>query len=214
MMRDRLSFLAPFFLFTFISLPMMAAGKVVFLNGKATISGKALTKNTVVKAGASLSCPSNCLAVIKFDTGSTLKINANSTVKIKDLNTEKNKASFFLTKGSSFFKQDPKKKGKLFVGTKTSSMGVRGTQFFVSDEKKDLFMCVNTGSVWVFGKKNKDKVIVKAGEGVRVGDRVSKPRFLPWTKNLNWNLDPDSGDLENKADIESSYKDPLHQDYD
>ena len=98
--------------------------------------------------------------------------------------------------------------------TKKAAMGVRGTQFFVGYTKADVFMCVNKGSVWVVGAKEKKQVTVKEGEGVRVGSKVSDPTFLPWTKNLNWKLDSAFGNLENDAKIEETYKDALSQDYD
>lgn len=93
-------------------------------------------------------------------------------------------------------------------------MGVRGTEFFVSygTSNNDTWMCVNEGVVQVDSDKRKG-VNVKAGEGVKVSKSVSDPKFLPWTKKLNWNFNPKK-DLENKVSIEDAYKDPLNFDYD
>lgn len=96
-------------------------------------------------------------------------------------------------------------------------MGVRGTELFASyGTGKDVWMCVNEGIVSVRSKKEKKGTLVKAGEGVVVkkGKWTSKPKPLAWTKKLNWNMDPASGDVVNKVSIESAYSDLLDEDYD
>ena len=110
-------------------------------------------------------------------------------------------------------------KGQFRIQTKSAVAGVRGTEFFTSYGTKanDVWLCVNEGLVEVKpadGQKGKS-VLVKEGEGIAVtGKGISKPRPLPWTKNLNWDMDPKSKDLVNKVDIESAYTDLLDQDYD
>ncbi|MEC7276889.1 MAG: FecR family protein [Bdellovibrionota bacterium] len=192
-----------------------ASGKVLFVKGNVTINKSKPKKGSTVKEGDIISTTKNGLILVKFASGSTLKVNKESEVKVQLYKPESKSTLFSLIKGSGFFRQDPKVKGKLNVKTRFGAMGVRGTQFFVSygAQKKDVFMCVNKGSVWV-KDKTKKVTAVNEGEGVVVGQSTSKPQFLPWTKNLNWRLDPSEGELENSAKIEESYKNPLRQDYD
>jgi len=211
-----------FKLFCFLFMvQLMANGQIIYLKGNATINENKAQKSATVNLGDTLRTNEQSILIVKLDTGTTLKINENSELKVTELNLKANKTLIHLIKGSSFFKKDPNQLGKLNITTNVASLGVRGTEFFVSYglEKADhVFMCVKTGSVYVSSKseQEKDGKIVNAGEGVQVSSlsKISDPRFLPWTKNLNWNLDPKSKSLENKVKIDESYGDPLRQDYD
>ena len=94
-------------------------------------------------------------------------------------------------------------------------MGVRGTTFFASFGKKestDIWMCVNEGVVGVHSSSEKKGKLVKAGEGVKIanGENTSKPKPLPWTKNLNWKFESENAEeLINKLNIEDAYSNPL-----
>ena len=203
---------------TIIAFNTLATGKAFFIKGSSFLNGKSLSKDDVIKEGDIIKIGPKSLALIKFRTGSTLKLNENSEVRVNILKPSSNSTLLTLVRGSSFFKKNPKIKGKLNVKTKTATLGVRGTQFFVSYGKKlkdDVFMCVNKGSVFVT-TDNKKGTIVNEGEGVNINSqkKISRPRFLPWTKDLNWSLNPKSKKLENDAAIEEKYGDPLLQDYD
>ena len=200
------------------SISSYANSHALYIKGTVTINNKALDKNKVIKAGDIISTSKDSLALIKLDTGATIKINESSSLKISIHKPKTNTTLVQLIKGSSFFRKDPKIKGKFNVKTKVATMGVRGTQFFVAYGQKlsdDVFMCVNKGSVWVTADK-KRATIVKEGEGVNITKKsvISQPRFLPWTKDLNWSLNPKSKTLENNASIEEKYGNPLDQDYD
>ena len=52
--------------------------------------------------------------------------------------------------------------------------------------------------------------------GVQLGNaglNLTKPQAYDWTKQLNWNMDPKSGDIEDKVSLDSAYTDLLDQDY-
>lgn len=201
-----------------LSQHIMAQGKILFLKGEAKLNGKELSRSTIVKQGDTIKTAPSSLILIKFATGSTLKVNQSSELKVSILKPKANATLITLIKGSTFFKKNPKVKGKLNVKTKYATMAVRGTQFFVSygnKSKDDIFMCVNNGTVLVTSSTNKGK-LVHSGEGVSISNekKISKPIFLPWTKDLNWSLDPQNKNLENSAKIEEKYGDPLSQDYD
>jgi len=185
-----------------------------------------IKKGAILNIGDIVRTRKGSLAILSLEGGSKLKLNPDSAVTIKS--TQKNNEEVFLNKGSAFInvlKSKLKKsaKPKFRLKTKTVSMGVRGTSFFASYGKtqnkkvrKDIWMCVNEGLVEVVNQKSKQKVQVKAGEGIKVekGDKISEPKPLEWTKKLNWNMDEAKGDLENKVSIEEAYSDPLDEDYD
>ena len=208
-----------FFVFTNIA---SAGGKLIYAKGQVQVLSKAskskmfqkIKKGTVLKIGDIVRTRKDSIAILSLDGGSKLKLNPNSAVTIK--NTKKNNEEVFLNKGSTFIsvlktKLNKKTKPKFKLKTKTVSMGVRGTSFFASygtkKEKKvrrDIWMCVNEGLVEVTNIKSKQKVQVKAGEGVKVakGNKISEPKPLEWTKKLNWNMDATKGDLVNNVSIE------------
>ncbi len=195
-----------------------ASSHALYIKGTVTINKKTLDKSKAIKVGDTISTFKDSLVLIQLDTGATIKINENSSLKISIHKPKTNTTLVQLIKGSSFFRKDPKIKGKFNVKTKVATMGVRGTQFFVAygqELSDEVFMCVNKGSVWVSADKKK-ATIVKEGEGVNITKKnvISQPRFLPWTKDLNWSLNPKSKTLENDASIEEKYGDPLDQDYD
>jgi ferric-dicitrate binding protein FerR (iron transport regulator) len=201
--------------------PVFSQGQILKVIGSVNVSGKAVKSGDYFKLSQTLTTGPKSLALVRFTSGSTLKVNENSSLKLERVLKKKkqNIRIFRLLKGSSFFKKDPKKEEKLQVRAKNVSMGVRGTEFFVSFGKEsieDVYMCVRSGKVLIKGANQKKVTLVKAGEGVVVpkGLVSSKPKPLPWTKDLNWNLDPSAKELENKASIEESYQDPIERDYD
>lgn len=202
-----------------------ADARVVFVRGKVTAMKKSLKKGDVVKDSTTVKTSSGALAVLKLSHGSTIKVNENSSVSIREKN-KKASVDVSLKKGSAFFnvlKNKMRGKKRSFrVRTKTVAMGVRGTEFFAAlgrastKKKQDVWMCVREGSVAIKGKLDKKSVLVNAGEGVvsKGNAQTSAPKPLPWTKKLNWNMNPKLGNLENKVSIEEAYSDVLDQDYD
>ena len=98
--------------------------------------------------------------------------------------------------------------------------GVRGTEFFVAygrtiETEPDIWLCVNEGSVNVSLFKTGDSVIVNKGEGINIisGRKLTEPVFYPWTKDLNWNTNPDAGSVIATTSLDSAYEDLLDQDY-
>lgn len=202
-------------------------GKLLFFKGNVQIfrSGKIIpaSKNLSLRKLDKVTTFKKSLAIIQLKKESKLKINENGQVTLEE-NREKDTVR--LNKGSVFInvlKQalTPSKKVKFELKAQTVSMGVRGTSFYASfgkTQKKnpDIWMCVNTGVVDVLSQNSPKSVAVKAGEGVKVenGKNISDPSFLPWTKNLNWKMDPKNGSLENTVSIENAYTDVLDEDYD
>ncbi|MCR9203467.1 MAG: FecR family protein [Halobacteriovoraceae bacterium] len=208
------------FTLLFFSSQVLSAGKLLHSIGKVTIDGKDVKKGATLPVKGKISTGPGSLAIIKFQGGSTAKLNENSSLFLRKDISKSKKTSLTLIKGTSFFKKlvKGKKKGGLNVKARNVSMGVRGTQFFVGfgqKKLKDVYMCVRKGEVLIKGEEQKRATLVKTGEGVVVpeGKRSTKPKPLPWTKDLNWNLDPEK-EVVNKASIEESYEDPLEREYD
>ena len=107
------------------------------------------------------------------------------------------------------------------VQTPTVVAGVRGTEFFMAygrteEDTPDLWLCVNEGTVEVAIDGKDESVLVDEGEGITIpaGNRLTKPKFYPWTEELNWNTDPDKGDLADKTNLDAAYADLRNFDYD
>jgi hypothetical protein len=107
------------------------------------------------------------------------------------------------------------------VRTPSVVAGVRGTEFFVAygrtiEEEPDLWLCVNEGQVAVSIPETGEETLVAEGEGINIlgGTRATDPRFYPWTRDLNWNMDPTEGDVADDTDLDAAYADLLDQDYD
>ncbi|GAB4012589.1 MAG: hypothetical protein Fur0010_08570 [Bdellovibrio sp.] len=193
----------------------LADGGLKFVRGKVIRDNKLMKTGDRVQFGDKISVAAKSLAVVELDDGSKIKINELSQVIIK-----KNVwPEAEVTLGSVFFnivKRKTKDNGVKFkVKARQVSLGVRGTEFYVSLGKMndDVWMCVNEGLVEAATEKK--TVLVKQGEGIHVKkDLVSDPKPLAWTKKLNWNMNENSGDLENNVSIEEAYTDVLGRDYD
>lgn len=173
-----------------------------------------------IENGAIVSTGNKSFALIELNSGDKLKLGGRSRMRIQP---PRGVSGLELAIGSvvALVKKDSAHKGQFKVKTKSAVAGVRGTQFFASYGTKgkadDIWLCVNQGEVEVQSTENKDqRVLVKAGEGisVRKDQGVSQPKPLAWTKNLNWEMDPSSSNLENTVNIEDAYSDVLDEDYD
>ena len=154
-------------------------------------------------------------ALIKFKRGTRLKLRQNSQIALSRLSGSEN-ITLNLRRGGVFSKVDKRRAGEKYrIRTPTSVAGVRGTEFFFSygEKKKDaLWLCVNEGKVNV--KTDKSDVDVKEGFGVAIEDKaVSDPAALKWTQKLNWNMNADTGKIEDYTTIKEDYS-VLDADYD
>jgi len=57
---------------------------------------------------------------------------------------------------------------------------------------------------------------VREGEGINIldGVRLTDAQPYDWTRELNWNMDPDRGEVYDDTDLDQAYADLLDQDYD
>lgn len=212
------------FIFLFSTSLFAKSGKIIFVKGVVKDGkSKTLKKGQAVSVGDKIIAGKKSIAVIQLPHGNKVKIGAESELIIKAIPEKKSGTTkLTLLSGNSFIKVLKGKlrkgqKSKLTLRTRTAAMGVRGTEFFASyGSGKDVWMCVNEGTVSVRSKDEKKATLVNEGEGIVIknGTSTSKPKPLAWTRKLNWNMNPKSGDVENKVSIESAYSDLLDEDYD
>ena len=107
------------------------------------------------------------------------------------------------------------------VRTPNAVAAVRGTEFFVAfgrqiESEPDVWLCVNEGAVEVALTDSGKSVLVNEGEGINIlaGNRITDPKFYSWTRDLNWNTDPDSGEVADATDLDGAYADLRDFDYD
>jgi len=172
--------------------------------------------------GESVTTAEGAVAVVEMPDGSRLKLRESSRVAVtwpRPGSAAPSEA--FLSFGSVFAKIAKKLDGQAFgVRTPTAVAAVRGTEFFtaygrVQDKARDLWVCVNEGSVEITTVKSKTGLLVPAGKGVLIksGVDLTKPQAYDWTKDLNWNMDGGAGPLEDRTNLDGAYSDLLDQDY-
>ncbi len=190
-------------------------GDVAWRNGTTTHDaaiGDSLGPGDVIVTGP------QSLAVIDLANGTTLKLKEKTTLAIDSIGDS---TAVTLTAGGVFTTIVRKLTGRFSVQTQTAIAGVRGTEFFIAygktiDEKPDVWLCVNSGAVEVALPDTGQTVVVKQGLGINIvgGQKITSPRRYPWTRKLNWNVNPESGTVEDRTSLEQAYSDLLNQDYD
>lgn len=199
-----------------------AAGKVTVVREGKSLSGKS---GAALLVGDVLQTAEKATAVVSLLEGTTLKMREASELTLSRLDRKgeegPSQCEVDLGLGGLFAKVVSKVKGSLFrIKTPKAIAAVRGTQFFMAYGRqtrkgKDLWLCVNEGKVQVESLEDKKSVTVKEGEGVMVkaGRKITPPKSYDWTKELNWNMDPEKGNVVDTSDLDGAYSDLLDQDY-
>lgn len=206
--------------------------KLKFSNGDVSLKsakGKAIKikKGFVIPNGSTILTGKKAIALIEIKSNKAvkmIKVDQLSELRITNIKDQKGKTNLDLNLGAVFVKYLKKTAGAeelLDIRSRSVVMGVRGTEFFVvrpanAKQAKDVWMCVNEGIVEVKNIDGTNKQLVKKGQGIHVkdGKKITPPKSYPWTQKLNWNMDPKKGDLDNKIELESAYRDLLDYDYD
>jgi ferric-dicitrate binding protein FerR (iron transport regulator) len=184
-------------------------------------AGRLAKAGASVPDGGSVATAAGATAILELPDGSRLKLRESSRLKLSLPKTRSPQTEVTLSLGSVFAKVMKRLPGAEFrVRAGTAVAAVRGTEFFTAFGRKakkgkgdDLWVCVGKGVVDVSaGGKSRP---VKEGEGVLIpgGKEVTKPKFYPWTKELNWNMDAAQGEVADKTKLDSAYTDPLDEDY-
>ncbi len=210
-----------FFTFFCLSSLLPQAWQIEYLEGESEIRrgtrmipadfGTPLEQGDIVSTGA------DAVLIISSTRNDRIKLKENSVLRLDSLSS---KTEVHLQKGGIFSRI-----AKLFnndsysVTTPSIAAGVRGTEFFIAygravETDPDIWLCVNEGTVAVAAAAA--EVLVEAGEGVNIlnGNRITPPQFYAWTKDLNWNTDPEAGAVIDNTDLSGAYSDLLDIDYD
>jgi len=171
---------------------------------------------TQLQSGDTVSTGAASLAILESTRGSKIKLKENTQLRLDSLEEE---VAVRLQRGGVFSRIARLIRNSFTVTTPSVAAGVRGTEFFIAyglliEDREDVWLCVNEGSVAV--QSARQEVLVQAGEGVNIinGTRITDPRFYPWTRELNWNTDPEAGDVRDDTDLSFLYYDLLDIDYD
>ncbi len=183
--------------------------------GRLGKSGQTLAEGDAVTTAA------GAVAVIELPDGSRLKLRESSRLAVSLPGPRSAVTEAFLSFGSAFANVSKRLAGQQFnVRTPTAVAAVRGTEFFTAygrgkGKSRDLWVCVNEGSVMLETSKSKKGLLVPAGKGVLIksGVDLTAPQAYDWTRALNWNMDAESGPVEDKTDLDGAYADLLDQDY-
>jgi len=199
-------------------------GRVEYVEGEVWIESSGARAvadfGSPVSAGDLVITGSDGTAIVTVGAGSQIKLREDTVVEIHSAAT---RGSVDLREGGIFARVNRAVAGgRAFqVSTPTVVAGVRGTEFFIAygrtiEDLPDVWLCVNEGSVEIAVRDVDSRTIVNEGEGVNIlsGVRTTDPRFYPWTTDLNWNFDPDAGEVRDTTDLDGAYSDLLDQDYD
>ena len=127
---------------------------------------------------------------VQFDDGSLLQLTSNSSISLKEYSYSRKgrKANVNLKKGAIFANVNKLRRNSNFkVSTATAVAGVRGTQFYVSiDKKENVKLEVYKGGVDI--SANNKKVSVKAGQEtiVKKGSAPTDPTKIKSKRRVRW----------------------------
>ncbi len=208
----------------FLSSPAAFAmnGQVLYMEGDVTVRSGSQEREAAIGdslgAGDVVTTGSASLAVIDVGNATTLKLREKTTLALDSIGEQ---TAVTLTAGGVFTSIVRKLAGGFSVRTSSAVAGVRGTEFFVAygraiDRLPDVWLCVNQGTVEVTLPESGRSVLVREGLGINIvgGAKLTTPRRYPWTRRLNWNMDPAGGTVIDRTDLEQAYSDLLDQDYD
>ena len=203
-------------------------GVIEYVDGDVEVVGPAGTVEAEfgmsVTAGDVVTTGSTGVAVVRLNSRAQVKLRENTQLRIDSVSDQ---AAVTLDTGGVFARVARTAAGvaqrafSFEVRTPSVVAGVRGTEFFVAygraiEDEPDLWLCVNEGSVEVDVPTTGQSVIVEEGEGINIlgGLRATEPRFYAWTRDLNWNLNPNAGEIADHADLDALYADGRDRDYD
>jgi hypothetical protein len=205
--------------------PPGPAAKLFYASGAVTVESRGGVHpgktGEALESGDAVATDARATAVVELADGSRLKLRESGRLVLTLPGPRDGATEVFLSLGSVFAKVTKRLPGGEFrVRTKTAVAAVRGTEFFTAFGReqgaaRDLWLCVHEGAVEVRTDAGKAPVLVPAGKGVLIksGLDATKPEAFAWTRNLNWNMDPEKGGVADATNLDAAYSDLLDQDY-
>lgn len=217
-----LAFTTVVFILASAGRPGALDGDIVYTQGRVVVHRNPQTVpaeiGMPVGAGDIVETAGDGMAVISLADGAELKLRANTTLALDILGQQ---AAVRLSAGSVFSRVNRGLISGFSVRTETAVMSVRGTEFFVAygrkiDSHPDIWVCVNEGAVEVSIPRTQGALLVEEGKGINIvgGTNLTTPQRYPWTRKLNWNMDPTAGQVVDRTNLDQAYADLLDQDYD
>ena len=196
-------------------------GQVVYSEGTVTVTSGGASQDagpgTKVSQEDTVTTGADGLAVIDLSNATQIKLRENTSVVVQAIGDD---TRVSLTTGGLFTHVLRKLSGTFSVRTDNAVAGVRGTEFFVAygrtvDNQRDIWLCVNEGTVDVSIPSTNQHVAVPAGQGINIvgGMKLTPPRSYTWTRGLNWNMDAATGTVEDHTNLDQAYSDLLNHDY-
>jgi hypothetical protein len=135
------------------------AMKVVVIrqNGEVSVNSKIAINNQAMdlNEGDSIKAVGpKSFVQVKLEHGEVILIKNGEFIVKGDQNIKTNSTIIQLLRGKMFIHVDKKNKDKrkFILHTKSATMGVRGTKFFVTEDNKQSYLCVCEGSVSIQNK--------------------------------------------------------------
>ncbi len=201
----RSMYLASFLILSLAAAGSLDAAELYFVAGDVSVhKGKSWEKGTVglaVSPGDRVKTGRNSIAIISLGDGTRLRVQPKTDVVLdSELEGDKKTSIFTLRRGAVFSKIF--KKGNDFrIRAKTIVVAVRGTRFFMSRNLQlidgRIWLCVNEGVVEMIQTRDNTSVMIPEGKGVFIprNGTLMEPEVFEWTRDLNWNMDPEKGDV-------------------
>lgn len=198
-------------------------GVIKFLKGTAFVNGIPVKQGHPISFQDKIKTNKNSLLVLKIKPGVVIKIKSETSITIKKpFKTKKGNRTihdYLLIKGQMFIKAKRTRKNRFRVKANSAIMGVRGTQFFVTNtgtnKENKIWMCVNEGQVSVRIGKSKNSLLVNKGEGIFINsNKLPVKRAYEWTKKLNWKNQGSYKEINDKLDINNIKYNSDEFDYD
>ena len=191
------------------SLAFSQAGSIYFLKGDVFVNGVKVNKGQILNVKDQVRTGKDALVILSLKPATKIKLKALTQFNIEEIRKTKSTTSFryFLKTGEAFVRAHRSKRNRYNVRTKHATMGVRGTQFFISTKEskgsKD-WMCVDEGRVEVKVNETKGFVLVEAGEGVAISrSKLPSVKKYKWTQKLNWNFEGDYNSVKDNTNIQN-----------
>ena len=196
-------------------------GHILYTEGTVTVTSSGNSHNaelgTRVSTGDAVSTSEDGLAIIDLSNATQIKLRENTTVVIVAIGKD---AQISLSAGAVFTRILGKLAGSSSIQAEGTIAGVRGTEFFIAygprvNNQRDIWLCVNEGIVDVSVPSTNQHELVPAGEGINVvgGAKLTAPRGYTWTRELNWNMDPASGNVQDHTNLDRVYSELRNHGY-
>ncbi len=191
-------------LFTFTTANSFAQDIKVFFSKGDSYKISAKKTKTKIKKGMTLSLSdfietsSKSFLILKISGHSTIRIEENTKIEIRELpilfdksNQIESKGNLFLEIGTIIIEMDKTfNNDALEIETENSIMGVRGTTFLISKDQEQVLLSVNKGLVEIHSKDTNENDFVEKDESIFVENSkgFTARQKYNFQNKIHWNV--------------------------